>query len=117
MTPERWQQVGKHYQAALALPPDEREAFLDDACVGDTALRREVESLLGAEERAGSFLAAGAMKDVAKMLVEDKSVLGVRAWHNDEGPGQPVQTAMRLACSRRRVVRQTRSMTRYDLPA
>src|SRR5438477_5127425 len=75
MTPERWQQVGKLYQAALALPPDEREAFLDDACVGDTALRREVESLLGAEERAGSFLASGAMKDVAKMLVEDKSVL------------------------------------------
>src|SRR5437868_7492708 len=74
MTPERWQQVGKHYQAALALPPDEREAFLDDTCVGDTALRREVESLLGAEERAGSFLAAGAMKDAAKMLVEDKSL-------------------------------------------
>src|SRR5881392_3238648 len=74
MTPERWEQVGKLYQAALALPPDERDTFLDDACGDDTAMRREVESLLAAEDEAGSFLAAGAMKDAAKMLVEDKSM-------------------------------------------
>src|SRR5437016_11597665 len=74
MTPERWEQVGKLYQAALALPPYERETFLDDACGDDTAIRREVESLLAAEDVAGSFLAAGAMKDAAKMLVEDKSL-------------------------------------------
>src|SRR5438128_320372 len=75
MTPERWEQVGKFYQAALALQPAERETFLDDACRDDKALRREVESLLAAEDGAGSFLAAGAMKDAAKMLVEDKSLL------------------------------------------
>src|SRR5436190_21873171 len=74
MTPERWEQVGKLYQGALALPPDERDTFLDDACGDDTAMRREVESLLAAEDEAGSFLAAGAMKDAAKMLVEDKSL-------------------------------------------
>src|SRR5438105_6732766 len=38
------------------------------------SMRREVESLLAAEDGAGSFLAAGAMKDAAKMLVEDKSL-------------------------------------------
>ena len=65
--------MGKLYQAALALQPDERETFLGDACGDDTAMRREVESLLAAEDEAGSFLAAGAMKDAAKMLVEDKS--------------------------------------------
>src|SRR5213080_4695474 len=74
MTPERWEQVGKLYQAALALPPDEHETFLDDACRDDTAMRREVESLLAAEDGAGSFLAAGAMRDAAKMLAEDKSL-------------------------------------------
>src|SRR5437870_13423606 len=74
MTPERWEQVGKLYQAALALQPAERDTFLNDACGDDTAMRREVESLLAAEDRAGSFLAAGAMKDAAKMLVEDKSM-------------------------------------------
>ena len=75
MTPERWEQVGRLYQAALALRPDERETFLNDACGDDAAMRREVESLLAAEGDAGSFLGAGAMKDAAKMLVEDKSLL------------------------------------------
>jgi serine/threonine protein kinase/Flp pilus assembly protein TadD len=75
MTPERWEQVGKLYQTALALPPSEREIFLDDACAADTAMRREVESLLAAEGDAGGFLNAGAMKDAAKLLVEDKSLL------------------------------------------
>src|SRR2546429_8964578 len=77
MTSERWEQVGKFYQAALALPPDERENFLDDACGGDTAMRREVKSLLAADSDAGTFLAAGAMKDAAKMLVQDKSLMPI----------------------------------------
>lgn len=74
MTPERWEQVGKLYQAALALQPDKREIFLDDACDDDTAMRKEVESLLAAKDEAGSFLEAGALKDAAKMLVEEKSL-------------------------------------------
>src|SRR2546422_8435987 len=74
MTSERWEQVGKLYQAALALQPNKRETFLDDTCGDDTAMRREVESLLAHEDGAGSFLAAGVMKDAAKMLVEDKSL-------------------------------------------
>ncbi|HYK22991.1 MAG TPA: protein kinase [Pyrinomonadaceae bacterium] len=75
MTPERWRQIGKLYQAALALQPDEREIFLDNACADDTTMRREVKSLLAAEDGAGSFLEAGAMKDAAKMLVDDESLL------------------------------------------
>ncbi len=35
---------------------DERQEYLDGACAGDTALRAEVESLLQASARAGSFL-------------------------------------------------------------
>src|SRR3989442_14101086 len=83
MTSERWEQVGKVYQAALALQPNKRETFLDDACGDDMAMRREVESLLAAEDGAGSFLAAGAMKDAAKMLVEDKclSLVGKELGH------------------------------------
>jgi hypothetical protein len=34
----------------------ERQAFLDDACAGDAALRVEVEALLDASSRAGNFL-------------------------------------------------------------
>jgi non-specific serine/threonine protein kinase/serine/threonine-protein kinase len=47
MTPERWQQVKSTLAAALEQPDEkERAAFLANACADDTALRREVESLL-----------------------------------------------------------------------
>src|ERR1700704_1182915 len=36
--------------------PGDRQAYLDGACAGDAALRAEVEALLEASERAGSFL-------------------------------------------------------------
>jgi serine/threonine protein kinase/tetratricopeptide (TPR) repeat protein len=39
--------------------PREREAYLDDACAGRADLRRGVELLLRAHERAGPFLRAG----------------------------------------------------------
>ncbi|HEY3835177.1 MAG TPA: hypothetical protein VGL72_01330, partial [Bryobacteraceae bacterium] len=38
---------------ALALPPEERGAYLASACGDDEAMRREVESLLAAESDAG----------------------------------------------------------------
>jgi len=72
MTPERWQQVGKLYQEALGLVPDQRAVFLTQACGNDLDLRQEVESLLAAEGEAGDFLSAGAMKDAAKMLADKK---------------------------------------------
>ena len=48
MTSDRWQQISQLFHAALALETRERTAFLDDACAGDNALLREVESLLSA---------------------------------------------------------------------
>jgi serine/threonine-protein kinase len=83
MTPERWQHVGELYQAALELLPDQRTAFLNQACGEDRPLRREVESLLAAEGQAGDFLAAGAIEDAAKSLAEEKplSVVGKRLGH------------------------------------
>ncbi len=44
-------------EAALEQPPAARPAFLSEACNGDDELRREVESLLQADEQAGSFIA------------------------------------------------------------
>src|SRR5262245_38701200 len=46
MTPERWQKIDNVLAAALEREPEERSSFLDAACVGDSNLRREVESLL-----------------------------------------------------------------------
>src|SRR5258707_2783501 len=48
MTPERHRQMERLYHEALELPVGrERAAFVETACAGDEALRREVESLLG----------------------------------------------------------------------
>jgi eukaryotic-like serine/threonine-protein kinase len=38
------------------LPPGERRACLEASCAGDETLRRDVESLVAADERAGSFM-------------------------------------------------------------
>src|SRR5215471_15825961 len=43
-------------QALELRSPGERQEYLDGACAGDAALRAEVESLLEASARAGSFL-------------------------------------------------------------
>ena len=44
------------FNFVLELPANERSAFLDEACVGDTLLRRRVKELLDASEKAGAFL-------------------------------------------------------------
>ena len=42
--------------AALELRPEERAAYLDQACAGDAALRKQVEALLQSHEQATRFL-------------------------------------------------------------
>jgi serine/threonine protein kinase/Tfp pilus assembly protein PilF len=44
------------FSEARLLPPGQRGAYLDEACAGDAALRRRVEELLQAGEKAGAFL-------------------------------------------------------------
>ena len=46
LTPERWQQIARTYEAAADLDPAARDEFLSKACAGDDPLRNEVESLL-----------------------------------------------------------------------
>jgi serine/threonine-protein kinase len=46
MDPERWKRIAEVYHAAAARAPGQRDAFLDVACSGDDALRREVQQLL-----------------------------------------------------------------------
>jgi eukaryotic-like serine/threonine-protein kinase len=48
------------FEAALALSPAERAAYLDKACHQDAQLRGRVEALLQAHERAGDFMAESA---------------------------------------------------------
>ena len=73
MTPERWEQVCKIFDAAAALRPEQRSSFLDQACGQDEALRREVKSLLGPEGPTGDFLGAGPMEYFARVLAEENA--------------------------------------------
>jgi serine/threonine protein kinase/tetratricopeptide (TPR) repeat protein len=67
MTPERWEQVKVVVQEALDRPFQERNAFLDNSCNGDQALRDEVESLL-LEEKDGT---QGFLRSPIESVVQD----------------------------------------------
>src|SRR5947209_5717285 len=51
MTPERLKRINRIFEAAVGRAPAERSAYLDGACAGDPALRREVESLIARAQR------------------------------------------------------------------
>jgi len=71
MDPERWRHVDGLFAAALDRPPAERPAFLDAACAGDTALRREVERLLAADEQGARFL-TGTPGELLDLELDDR---------------------------------------------
>jgi eukaryotic-like serine/threonine-protein kinase len=53
---DRWGRVEAVLHEALSRPPQERAAYLDEACADDPEVRREVSSLLAQESGAQSFL-------------------------------------------------------------
>src|SRR5687768_1844548 len=60
--------IGRVYEAALERPPADRSAFVADACAGDEAVRREVESLLGYAGDAERFIERPAAEIVAQQV-------------------------------------------------
>jgi serine/threonine protein kinase len=76
MRPERWRQIDRLYQAALERGATERGAFLDEACARDEELRREVESMLAAHEKAKEaedFLNQPALQVAAQAIADDQA--------------------------------------------
>ncbi|MBK7599535.1 MAG: serine/threonine protein kinase [Acidobacteria bacterium] len=74
MTPERYQQIEKIYNAALDLKPDELTPFLEEACAGDDNLLLEVRRLLDANEKVTDFLNNPAAEEAKK--IEEPSFIG-----------------------------------------
>src|SRR6266536_2291917 len=68
MTPARLQTIEEIFHAALDQEPDQTSAFLDTACDGDEALRREVEALLASDRRAGRFIETSGVGLAAKII-------------------------------------------------
>lgn len=78
MIPERWQQIRKVFDEAVAFSPEERATFLDRACGDDAELRREVESLLVSDGQAGTQFLNRPAVDLAEPLAEGPVRLGRR---------------------------------------
>lgn len=73
MTPERWKQVSDLFHAALQRDTLHRPAWLAEACGGDEALRREVESLLAMHDSSGDFLETPAWGVAPELMLDDPS--------------------------------------------
>ncbi|NBB84992.1 MAG: tetratricopeptide repeat protein [Bacteroidetes bacterium] len=71
--PDRWAQVEIIFLEALALPVDDRAAFLDAACAGDdeAAVRKAVDALLAAHEEAGDDYLDALDPDGAAALLQE----------------------------------------------
>ena len=82
MKPDRWQDIERIYNAALEREPDSRGAFLQQACGGDEALRRDVESLLGYEPEPTSHLGAPVRRVLADKIAEGGGELTGRQMGN-----------------------------------
>ena len=73
MTPERWATIERVYHEAAARRGEERTAFLNQACGGDDALRREVESLL-AHDGEAAFLSTPAVAAIGGASLVGRSL-------------------------------------------
>lgn len=67
---ERVQQI---LWEALKLSGEARSTYLESACAGDAALQEEVQSLLEAEEQAGTFLCSQAVQEGPTVLLAEKA--------------------------------------------
>src|SRR6058998_2594163 len=73
MKAERWKQVNDLFQSAVERAPEERAAFLHEACHGDEGLRLEVESLLTSYDRAENFIELPAFKVAPELVTSNKT--------------------------------------------
>jgi serine/threonine protein kinase/Tfp pilus assembly protein PilF len=73
MKAERWKQVNDLFQSAVERAPEERAAFLDQACQGNEGLRREVGSLLTSYERSENFIESPAFEVAPELVTNEKA--------------------------------------------
>ena len=71
MTPDRWNEVERIFQAVVDCEASERSTFLDRACGGDPDLRHEVESLLHAHDSGDRLLESSALSLAARTVADE----------------------------------------------
>src|SRR5689334_533813 len=72
METDRWREIERLYHDARERAPDERDRFLEEACADET-VRAEVESLLGCEVEADSYLETPALEVTAQALAQGRA--------------------------------------------
>jgi serine/threonine protein kinase len=73
-----WQRVRGLFHEAIQRPRTEWSGFLEQECAGDESMRREVEPLLAAHDRAGEFLNRAPMPVLRGVLAPVPLMPGVR---------------------------------------
>jgi serine/threonine protein kinase len=71
MLPARWNDVKDKFEEALLLEPALRAVYLAELCATDPDLLQELESLIAAHERSGSYFLNAALADVTTVLTSD----------------------------------------------
>ena len=64
----RWDQLQTLFHEALALPPEQREAFLQESCADDPDLLKELQALLASEQLAATLSESAVKNSVASYL-------------------------------------------------
>jgi len=72
---EQWRRIEVVLDAALELSPEEIPSYLDRACAGEPELREQVEVLLEADARAGSFLSVPAAGELVAAASHEASAV------------------------------------------
>ncbi len=87
MDADRFNQIQTIFEAAIHQAPDDRAAFLDEACGQDVEMRKEIEALLHHDEEAGELLDKP-LFDVKSMVnkLEEDSGTALRAIPESVGP-------------------------------
>jgi eukaryotic-like serine/threonine-protein kinase len=67
LNPERWQRLKEIYEQALDRDGSNRAAFLEEACLSDSDMKREIEALLKGSAR-DSFLEKPAYEEVPELF-------------------------------------------------
>ena len=72
MKPERWEQVSRLFESALALEEDARAEYLCEQCGTDESLRKDVEKLIASHREAAAegFMDSPAVERVANLLTD-----------------------------------------------
>jgi eukaryotic-like serine/threonine-protein kinase len=73
VTPEHHRRVGQLFRDALELPAGERSSFLSRSCVGDDAMKSEVESLLSYEAMGHAVIDGSALEAAGRAIAAEQS--------------------------------------------